>query len=70
MLDNNIVLWSIRNKTSEKIVRRHHSKGVILITPLGVAWKEKNSNFTKTTTVWGKNEMQHKQGHKKQQSCV
>ena len=28
MLDNNIVLWSIRNKSSEKIVRLHHSKGV------------------------------------------
>ena len=35
MLDNIIVLWSIRNKTSEKIVRLHHSKGVILITPWG-----------------------------------
>ena len=35
MLDNNIALWSIRNKTSEKIVRLHHSKGVILITPWG-----------------------------------
>ena len=35
MLDNNIVLWSIRNKTSEKIVRLRHSKGVILITPWG-----------------------------------
>ena len=30
MLDNNIVLWSIRNKTSEKIVRLHHSKGVAI----------------------------------------
>ena len=35
MLDNNIAFWSIRNKTSEKIVRLHHSKGVILITPWG-----------------------------------
>ena len=35
MLENNIVLWSVRNKTSEKIVRLHHSKGVILITPWG-----------------------------------
>ena len=35
MLDNNIVLWSLRNKISEKIVRLHYSKGVILITPWG-----------------------------------
>ena len=40
MLDNNIVLWSIRNKTSEKIVRLHHSKVVIVITPWG--WHEKS----------------------------
>ena len=57
MLDNEIVLWSIRNKNGEKLTMLHHSKGVNLITPLGVAWKEKNSNFTKTTTVCGKNKM-------------
>ena len=54
MLDNNIVLWSIRNKTSEKIVRLRHSKGVILITPWGWHGKRRIQISQKTQQFVGK----------------
>ena len=54
MLDNNIVLWSIRNKNSENIIRQHHSIGVNLITPWGCHGKRKIQISPKLLSLWEK----------------
>ena len=54
MFDNKIVLWSIRNKTSEKIVRLRHSKGDILITPWGWHGKRRIQISQKSQQFVGK----------------
>ena len=54
MLDSNIVLWAIRIKKSEKIIRHHRSKCVNLITPWGGTEREKFKFHKNYNSLWEK----------------